>query len=37
LKPVLRAAEADGVLDVQRPVGKRAGSFTPGTTMRFRS
>lgn len=37
LKPVLRTAEADGALEVQRPAGKRAGSFTPGTQMRFRS
>lgn len=37
LKPVLRTAEADGVLEVERPAGKRAGSFTPGTRMRFRS
>jgi three-Cys-motif partner protein len=37
LKPVLRAAEADSVLEVQRPAGKRAGSFTPGTRMRFGS
>ena len=37
LKPILRSAEVDGVLEVQRPAGKRAGSFTPGTRMRFRS
>lgn len=37
LKPVLRAAEAASVLEVERPDGKRAGSFTPGTKMRFGS
>jgi hypothetical protein len=35
LKPTLRAAEADEALEVQRPAGKRAGSFTAGTRMRF--
>jgi hypothetical protein len=36
LKPTLRAAEADETLEVRRPPRKRAGSFTPGTRMRFR-
>lgn len=35
LKPTLRAAEADGALEVQRPAGKRARSFTARTRMRF--
>jgi hypothetical protein len=35
LKPTLKAAEANGVLEVDRPAGKRLGSFTPGTRMRF--
>jgi len=35
LKPMLKAAEAAGALEVQRPAGKRAGSFTAGTRMRF--
>jgi three-Cys-motif partner protein len=37
LKPTLRAAETDDVLDVRRPSGKRAGTFTPGTRMLFTS
>jgi three-Cys-motif partner protein len=35
LKPRLKTVEAEGGLEVQRPAGKRAGSFTPGTRMRF--
>jgi three-Cys-motif partner protein len=35
LKPTLKAAEAADKLKVQRPAGKRAGSFTTGTRMRF--
>jgi hypothetical protein len=37
LKPALRAAEADEILEVQRPAGKRAGSFTPRTRVRRRT
>jgi hypothetical protein len=33
--PVLRPAERQKELEVRRPPGKRAGSFTPGTRMRF--
>jgi len=35
LKPRLKATEATGALEVRRPAGKRAGSFTAGTRMRF--
>jgi hypothetical protein len=35
LKPMLKAAETAGELEVERPVGKRAGSFTAGTRVRF--
>lgn len=35
LKPTLKAAEAAKALEVQRPAGRRAGSFTAGTRMRF--
>lgn len=35
LKPMLKRAESDRILEVQRPVGKRVGSFTAGTRMRF--
>ncbi|HZR92278.1 MAG TPA: three-Cys-motif partner protein TcmP [Gaiellaceae bacterium] len=35
LKPTLRAAEANDALEVQRPTGKRARTFTTGTRMRF--
>jgi three-Cys-motif partner protein len=35
LKPRLRTAEAARSLEVQRPAGKRAGTFTAGTRMRF--
>ena len=34
-KPVLRAAEKRGDLEVERPEGKKAGSFVAGTRMRF--
>lgn len=35
--PTLRPAERRGELEVERPVGKPSGSFTPGTRMRFTS
>jgi three-Cys-motif partner protein len=35
--PTLRPAEKRGELEVERPAGKPAGSFTPGTRMRFMS
>lgn len=35
LKPRHKTAEAAGAIEVRRPAGKRAGSFTPGTRMRF--
>ena len=31
----LKVAEENGALEVRRPLGKRPGSFTPGTQMRF--
>lgn len=34
--PTLKPAEKRGDLDVKRAAGQRAGSFTPGTRMRFR-
>jgi three-Cys-motif partner protein len=34
--PTLRPAETAGELEVIRPAGKKAGSFTPGTKMRFK-
>jgi three-Cys-motif partner protein len=34
--PTLKPAEERGDLEVERPPGKRAGSFTPGTKMRFK-
>ena len=33
--PTLKPAELRGEIDVERPTGKPAGSFTPGTRMRF--
>lgn len=35
LKPRLKVAETEGALEVERAAGKRAGTFTPGTRMRF--
>jgi three-Cys-motif partner protein len=34
--PTLRPAEKNGALEVIRPAGKKAGSFTQGTKMRFK-
>jgi hypothetical protein len=34
-RKTLAVAEKDGVLTVTRPKGAKAGTFTPGTTMRF--
>lgn len=34
-RPTLKPAEKSGELEVERPKGKPAGSFTPGTRMRF--
>jgi hypothetical protein len=31
----LKPAEKRGELEVERPAGKRAGTFTAGTKMRF--
>jgi hypothetical protein len=35
-KNTLAPAEKRGDLEVERPVGKRAGSFTLGTRLRFK-
>ena len=33
--PTLKPAESSGVIEVERQPGKRTGTFTPGTRMRF--
>jgi three-Cys-motif partner protein len=35
--PTLKPADKRGEIEVERPAGKPAGSFTPGTRMRFTS
>jgi hypothetical protein len=35
VRTLVPAEKDDHLLQVERPAGKRAGSFTPGTRMRF--